>query len=93
MHLHLVPAGRRLDFEITPGNYAYVYRRCRNQQWQCVAQNACSPYLDKAPIDPQAAPEYVVRYRNAAGTVTAATPVVRADPAGLPGGPNWTNLA
>ncbi|UYZ59542.1 hypothetical protein [Hymenobacter latericus] len=93
IQLHLVPAGRRLDFNVSPGNYAYVYRRCRNQEWQCVAHNACSPYLDKAPIEPSAAPEYMVHYRNADGTVTAATDVVRADPAGMPRTTSWINLA
>ncbi|KUG08375.1 hypothetical protein ASU33_09395 [Solirubrum puertoriconensis] len=91
--MHLVPAGRRLDFDTSPGSYAYVYRRCRNQQWQCVAQNACSPYLDQAVLEPSAAPEYMVYYRNADGTTTAETTVVRADPAGMPISPSWINLA
>ena len=92
LRLHLVPAGRRLDFDTAPGQYAYVYRRCQNQSWQCVAHNACSPFLDQAPLAPEAAPEYVVRYRDAAGTPVADTSVVRADPAKLPGSPSWFAL-
>jgi hypothetical protein len=80
LQLHVVPAGRRLDFSLLPGRFAYVYRRSRGQQWECVARNACSPYLDYTPILPETSCEYVVQYRDAQGTVASQTPIVRVAP-------------
>lgn len=92
LQLHLVPAGRRLDFTTTMGRFAYVYRRCQHQGRQCVARNACSPFLDTATLEPEAAPEYFIRYRDASGATLGATSVVRADPVGFPAWPNWVRL-
>jgi hypothetical protein len=93
LQLHLVPAGRRLDFEAPAGHYAYIYRRCQGQEWECVAQNARSPFLDLSPLDAKAVPEYMVRYRNANGATTANSSVVCADPAQLPCGISWISVA
>ncbi|UYZ63691.1 hypothetical protein [Hymenobacter weizhouensis] len=92
LQLYLVPAGRRLDFTTPPGQYAYVYRRLPQQAWQCIAQNACSPFLDRTALPMGAVPEYQVRYRNAAGTIVALSTPVQAIPASLPASPNWTSL-
>jgi hypothetical protein len=92
LQLHLVPAGRRLDFSTAPGQFAYVYRRSRNEQWQCVAKNACSPYLDRTPSTPGATHEYMVQYMDATGAVINKTPIVRAAPALMPATPSWINL-
>ncbi|MBO0359157.1 hypothetical protein J0X19_14445 [Hymenobacter sp. BT186] len=75
-HPHPVSAGRRLDFEMMPGYFAYVYRRQPQQAWQCVARNACSPYFDHAPSMSGLQPEYVVCYCDAAGTIKASSVVV-----------------
>ncbi|UOQ77691.1 hypothetical protein MUN84_03175 [Hymenobacter sp. 5516J-16] len=92
LHLHLVPAGRRLDFTIKAGSFAYVYRRQANQEWKCVARNACSPFLDTSVLEPEAAPEYVIRYRDASGATLGVTSVVQAHPVGFPARPNWVSL-
>jgi hypothetical protein len=92
LQLHLVPAGRRLDFASIPGQFADVYRRSRNQSWQCVAQNACSPFLDRVPLTPGDTPEYRVHYRDSKGFVTATTPSVQAHPLSLPAVTSWLNL-
>lgn len=92
LQLHLVPAGRRLDFTTANGCFAYVYRRCRAQGWQCVANNARSPYLDTTHLDSEAAPEYLIRFRDAAGAIVGATGVVQAHPIGLPARPSWISL-
>lgn len=92
LQLHLVPAGRRLDFATIPGQFADVYRRNRSQSWQCVAQNACSPFLDLGPLTPGDTPEYRVHYRDTQGSVTAVTPVVQAHPGSLPAVTSWINL-
>ena len=84
LHLHLVPAGRRLDFEGVPGCFAYVYRRQHQQAWQCVARNACSPYFDRSPVTRDAQPEYVVCYCDAAGNIKAATAIAATPPATTP---------
>ena len=76
LHLHLVPAGHRLDFQAMPGYFAYIYRRQGQQPWQCVARNACSPYFDQHPLLVGSRPEYVVCYCDAAGTIQAASPIV-----------------
>lgn len=81
LQLYAVPAGRRLDFSLLPGHFAYVYRRSRGRQWECVARNACSPYLDYTATSPETRYEYVVQYRDAHGTVASQTPIVRATPA------------
>lgn len=75
-HHHVVSAGRRLDFEVMPGYFAYIYRRQPQQAWQCVARNACSPYFDHTPSSSGSQPEYVVCYCDAAGTVKASNAVV-----------------
>jgi hypothetical protein len=84
LKLHQVLAGRRLDFSITPGRFAYVYRRRDYQEWLCVARNACSPYLDTTPCPAGTVLEYVVCYCNAGGDITATTPIVQAQVAGVP---------
>ncbi|GGF26844.1 hypothetical protein [Hymenobacter cavernae] len=78
LKLHHVPAGRRLDFTTQPGRFAYVYRRRDYQEWQCVARNACSPYLDVTFIPADTLTEYVVCYCDAGGNITATTPIVHA---------------
>ncbi|WP_375433949.1 hypothetical protein [uncultured Hymenobacter sp.] len=80
LQLHLVPAGRRLDFECVPGCFAYVYRRQHQQAWQCVARNACSPYFDYSLIARDSQLEYVVCYCDAAGNIKAATAITAATP-------------
>ena len=92
LHLHLVPAGRRLDFPTPEGQFAYVYRRGRNQSWQCVARNACSPYLDRSSNQSGTTYEYMVQYLDTAGDVIHKTPIVRAAPSGLPASPSWISL-
>ena len=92
LELPLVPAGRRLDFPTSPGQFAYVYRRGRNQSWQCVARNACSAYLDRTPNQAGTTHEYMVRYVDTTGHVIHTTPIVRAAPAGLPASPSWISL-
>jgi hypothetical protein len=92
LELHLVPAGRRLDFPTPLGQFAYVYRRGRNQAWECVARNACSPYLDRTVFSSDVTHEYRVQYRNTLGRVVSTTPVVRAAPAMLPASPSWISL-
>ena len=93
LQLHLVPAGRRLDFSTAPGQYAYIYRRSKQQHdWQCVAHNACSPYFDRGHQPGADTLEYCIHYRDANGTVTARTPVVQAAPARLPARIGWLNL-
>lgn len=92
LQLHLVPAGHRLDFSTVPGYYADVYRRSRNQPWQCVARNACSPFLDRVPLMPGDTPEYRVHYRDTTGSVTSITPAVQAHPLSLPPATSWLNL-
>ncbi|MBX0289065.1 hypothetical protein K3G63_01370 [Hymenobacter sp. HSC-4F20] len=92
LQLHLVPAGRRLDFITASGSFAYVYRRCCPQDWQCVANNARSPFLDTSHLAPEAAPEYLILFRDAAGTTVGATSVVQAHPSGLPARPSWISL-
>ncbi|MCC3160628.1 hypothetical protein LJ737_25545 [Hymenobacter sp. 15J16-1T3B] len=84
LRLHMVPAGRRLDFAQVPGHYAYVYRRSRYAPWECIAHNARSPFVDSAPLPVGAPTEYVVVYQDAAGHVTAATSIVPALSAQLP---------
>lgn len=93
LHLHHVPAGCRLDFPPLPGCFAYVYRRCRQRAWQCVAHNACSPHIDRfaPPLDAQ--PEYVVCYCDAAGTIVAATPIAQTHPHSLPAPQSWMQLS
>jgi hypothetical protein len=80
LHLHLVPAGRRLDFARRPGSYAHVYRRHDYADWQCIARNACSPFIDPSPLPPGTPTEYVVLYYCPGGQVTAATPIVPVGP-------------
>jgi hypothetical protein len=80
LQLHVVPAGRRLDFSLLPGHFAYVYRRSRGRQWECVARNAHSPYLDYMPTSPDTSYEYVVQYRDAQSSVVSQTPIVRVTP-------------
>lgn len=92
LQLHLVPAGRRLDFDIPAGHFAYVYRRLPRQAWQCIAHNACSPLLDRHPLPAGVAPEYQVRFRNAAGELVSSSAVVQAAPAGRPASPAWTSM-
>ncbi|TGD79670.1 hypothetical protein [Hymenobacter wooponensis] len=92
LHLHLVPAGRRLDFPTPAGQFAYVYRRGRNQSWQCVARNACSPYLDRTSNLSATTHEYMVQYLDTNGEVIQKTSIVRAAPAGLPVSPSWISL-
>ncbi|RPD47852.1 hypothetical protein DNI29_10470 [Hymenobacter sediminis] len=92
LQLHLVPAGRRLDFTPAPGCFAYVYRRCQLEGWQCIAQNARSPFLDTSALPLGTAPEYVVQYQNGAGALMGATPIVQAHPLALPVGPSWVSL-
>lgn len=77
LQLHHVPAGCRLDFTVMPDCYAQVYRRCQFQGWECVARNACSPFIDRASMPVGAAVEYVVLYHNAQGGVTGATAIVQ----------------
>lgn len=84
LQLHLVPAGRRLDFTMPPGHYAYVYRRCHYCAWECIARNARSPFIDHSHLPVGAPAEYVVLYHDAAGSVTAATAIVAATTAQLP---------
>lgn len=72
---HVVSAGRRLDFEVMPGYFAYIYRRQPQQPWQCVARDACSPYFDHTPSMPGSQPEYVVCYCDAAGNIKASSAV------------------
>jgi hypothetical protein len=84
LQLHLVPAGRRLDFEILPNYFAYVYRRQNQNEWQCVARNACSPYFDHSPVPATSQPEYMVCYCDAAGTIKAATAIAATPPATFP---------
>ncbi|WP_022824478.1 hypothetical protein [Hymenobacter norwichensis] len=72
---HAVSAGHRLDFEMLPGYFAYIYRRQPQQAWQCVARNACSPYFDHTAGRAGLQPEYVVCYCDAAGTVKASRAV------------------
>lgn len=74
----VVSAGRRLDFELMPGCFAYLYRRQPQQAWQCVARNACSPYFDHAPSLSGLPLEYVVCYCDAAGTIKASRTLVAA---------------
>lgn len=69
---------------MAPGQFAYVYRRSRGQQWHCVARNACSPYLDPTPAAPDTSDEYVVHYRDASGLVVGRTPIVHVAPMMLP---------
>ncbi|RAK70578.1 hypothetical protein [Hymenobacter edaphi] len=84
LQLHIVPAGRRLDFAQVPGHYAYIYRRSRSAPWECIAHNARSPFIDRCPLPPGALTEYVLVYHDAAGRVTAATGILQAMPAQLP---------
>lgn len=84
LQLHLVPAGRRLDFAQAPGHYASVYRRCHYGPWECMARNASSPFIDSSVLPLGAPTEYVVLYHDAAGHVTAATAIVAATAAQLP---------
>ncbi|RPD47863.1 hypothetical protein DNI29_10525 [Hymenobacter sediminis] len=77
LQLHLVPAGCRLDFSRMPGLFAYVYRRQTNQPWLCIAHNACSPHIDRAVPAGTGLIEYVVCYCDAAGNITATTPIVQ----------------
>lgn len=84
LQLHLVPAGRRLDFTQAPGHYACVYRRCHYCPWECIAHNASSPFIDHSLLPLGAPTEYVVVYHDAAGHVTAATAIVAATAAQLP---------
>lgn len=84
LRLHLVPAGRRLDFAQEPGQYAYVYRRCHYCPWECIARNARSPFIDPGVLPVGAPAEYVVLYQDAAGHVTAATAIVAVTMAQLP---------
>ena len=92
LQLHLVPAGRRLDFAHAPGCYAYVYRRNHYRPWECIARNASSPYLDRTPLPVGAPTEYVVLYQDVAGTVVAASLIVQATPAQLPAAPALLGL-
>ncbi|HEX8426889.1 hypothetical protein [Hymenobacter sp.] len=80
LQLHLVPAGRRLDFDMVPSCFAYVYRRQHQHAWQCVARNACSPYFDRSSLSDDSQPEYVVCYCDAAGTIKAATSIAATPP-------------
>jgi hypothetical protein len=84
LQLHIVPAGRRLDFDSVPSCFAYVYRRQHQQDWQCVARNACSPFFDRTPIAKDSQPEYVVCYCDAAGTIKAATSIAAVPAAATP---------
>ncbi|GAB2794066.1 hypothetical protein HNQ93_003828 [Hymenobacter luteus] len=92
LQLHLVPAGRRLEFTTKAGCFAFVYRRCQQEDWQCVACNARSPFLDMAVLPPGAAPQYVVRYHNAAGAPLGATAMVQSHPVAMPVRTSWINL-
>jgi hypothetical protein len=93
LQLHLVPAGRRLDFATAPGQYAYVYRRNQQEpEWLCVAHNACSPFFDRSLQPGEDTVEYCVDYRDADGAITARTHVVQAAPARLPARIGWLNL-
>lgn len=92
LQLHLVPAGRRLEFTTDAGCVAFVYRRCQQEDWQCVARNAHSPFLDTTVLAPGAAPQYVVRYHNAAGQPLATTAVVQSHPVAMPARTSWINL-
>lgn len=92
LQLHLVPAGRRLDFTPVSGCFAYVYRRCQQEGWQCIARNACSPFLDTDILPLGTAPEYVIQYQNKAGALAGASPIVQAHPVAMPAGPSWVNL-
>ncbi|SHL03264.1 hypothetical protein [Hymenobacter psychrotolerans] len=85
LRLHLVPAGCRLDFPRLPRQFAYIYRRHHNLAWECIAHNACSPHLDRNPPT-GALVEYKVCYCDAAGTITASSPVVQIQthPTGMP---------
>ncbi len=76
LRLHHVPAGRRLDFDKAPGQYAYLYRRSCSLPWQCIAYNARSPHLDQWPLPPGDHAEYVVYYYDAAGQLTGHTAAV-----------------
>jgi hypothetical protein len=75
-HPPVVSAGHRLDFEMLPGYFAYIYRRQPQQDWQCVARNACSPYFDHAINLTGLQFEYVVCYCDAAGTIKASKTIV-----------------
>ncbi|SNR61151.1 hypothetical protein [Hymenobacter mucosus] len=92
LHLHLLPVGRRLDFSVRAGLFADIYRRCNQGNWQCLAYNAHSPFVDHAPLAPDALPEYRIRYRNALGQLTATSPIQQVHPVGLPAGPSWISL-
>ncbi|UPL47668.1 hypothetical protein [Hymenobacter sublimis] len=83
LQLHLVPAGCRLDFPRQAGRFAYVYRRQANQEWKCIAHNACSPHIDRTVPTGSGRIDYLVCYCDAAGTITEATPVVQTYPAPL----------
>ncbi|MCA8829512.1 hypothetical protein [Hymenobacter pini] len=79
--LHRIPAGNRLDFSPQPGLFAYVYRRHGLQCWQCVAHNACSPFIDRMPPASNEPLEYVVCFCDAQGSIRAATALAQADQA------------
>ncbi|QNH63652.1 hypothetical protein [Hymenobacter sediminicola] len=88
LHLHLVPAGCRLDFPRLHGRFAYIYRRQHGANWECIAHNACSPHLDRNP--PMGSTiEYKVCYCDSAGTIIASSSVVpiQVHPAVIPAGP------
>jgi hypothetical protein len=84
LQFHQVPAGRRLDFSTQPGRFAYVYRRSTYGGWQCIARNACSPYLDASFAPAGSLVEYMVCHCDASGNITATTPIVQAQLAGAP---------
>jgi hypothetical protein len=92
LHLYLVPAGLHLDFSTPAGQFAYVYRRGRNQPWQCVARHACSPYLDRAFNQLGVSHEYMVQYLDTSGNIIQRTPIVCVAPVGLPASPSWLGL-
>ncbi|QIX61728.1 hypothetical protein HER32_11285 [Hymenobacter sp. BT18] len=89
--LYLVPAGRRLDFPTPSGHYADVYRRIGNQPWECVAHHACSPYLDRPPLDTNA--EYYIQYRDAQNGLVSCSTVVTSAPEGIPTRTCWLRLS
>ncbi|RTQ46861.1 hypothetical protein EJV47_21050 [Hymenobacter gummosus] len=87
LQLQLVPAGRRLDFDLAPDHHAHVYRRSAYQPWECIAYNAHSPFVDRAALPVGAPTEYVVIYYDPAGQVTVATPIAQVGAALLPAAP------
>jgi hypothetical protein len=78
LRLQKLPTGQQLEFIIPADRFAYVYRRTQQEPWRCVARNACSPYIDSAPVFNGSKPEYLVCFCDSAGIIMAATPIVQA---------------